>query len=131
MIFNVSMSKGTLGMLKLGRLTLTEAMSTTCLVSITRSITIANTTDIATREDGMALVILGKNITMAMVRAVSAIIMYRLGPCIQDSTPSCTTLNWATCDMKIIMANPLRKPYITGSEIRVKNISCLKMTISE
>src|SRR5690625_8017034 len=127
MIFNVSMSKGTLGMLKLGRLTLTEAMSTTCLVSIPRSITIANTTAIATREDGLALVILGKNITMAMVRAVSAIIMYRLGPCIQGSTPYCTTLNWATCDMKIIMDNPLRQPYISVSDISVTNISILQM----
>src|SRR5690606_4295425 len=122
---SVSKVNGISGMRNLGSEPLTDAISTTFLVSISKKYTTPKTINMATSEAGTALVIFGNKTTMAIVNAVSPAIAYSAEPCIQPSTPFSDTLNCATCAMKIMTASPFRKPYITGWGINRTNLPSL------
>jgi hypothetical protein len=98
-------------------------------VSILNPNTRQNTTIIATREGGTALVIFGNKIIIAMVKATRRAIMYNGEPESQVTSPFTTVLNCSTCDMKIMTASPFTKPNITGCGTRRINLPSLKMPI--
>ncbi len=93
---NVSQLRGTLGKCRWGNVPLTEAISTTFLVSIPKTETKPNITRIAIREAGTAFVIRGNPITINIVSSVSPPIMYKVLPDIHSAPCPVFTLNWTT-----------------------------------
>ena len=93
MTCRVSRFSGMFGIWKGGRLPLTEAMSSTCLVSILKIITMAKTTAIATSDAGIFLVTFGSSKTMAMVSATRPAMMRKGVPVSHSVCPFADILN--------------------------------------
>ena len=91
------------------------AISPTVRVSIPKNCTIPSTINIAAKEEGMALVNLGKKWIINMVKAIKPIMTYKYEPSIQFKAPEASTaLNCPNCAKNITIAKPLTKPSITG-----------------
>src|SRR5690554_4390876 len=101
-------------------------MSITFLVSKFKKYTIPNTTIIATNEEGTAFVSRGNKTTINIVTKVNPAIKYNAEPCNHSLEPLSVILNCATCDIKIMTANPFKKPYMTGCGIKRTNLPNLK-----
>ena len=77
----------------------------------------------ATNEEGIAFVILGKTSTTATVNATKEAIIINGVPANQSPL---LPLNCSNCDMKITIANPFTKPYITDCGTRRMNFPNFK-----
>src|SRR5690606_20498102 len=95
-ISSASQFTGTIGIGKVGREPLTDAMPSTFLVSMRKKKTRADVRIIATKDAGIAVVNREHPNTTRMVNNVRPPMMYRFVPVIQEDIPFSTTLNCCT-----------------------------------
>ena len=104
-----------------------EETSPTERVWMPKPITSAATVTIATKDDGTARVNFGRPQMMPMVSTVSPSITHIEEP--PSQAPS-IVLNCASCAMKITIAKPFTKPYITGCGTSRMNLPSLNSPAS-
>ena len=104
-----------------------ELMSPTLRVSKSKPRTIAVTVNMAAKDAGIALVILGRPQIIVIVSRTKPSMVLSCGPSIHSSSPSLPgVLKDASWARKITIASPFTKPNMTGCGTRRINLPSLR-----